>query len=396
MKTKKRAILLIPGANKRERFEARDLLVTAINHHAERFKTRIEDAGTDDKSENVVQLVVNFRSGKDDEIQISVFEAYWNDLVPAHNNETPWSRFMRATRLILYWAVGGLISASFGLPSRFRIVLVFAATILLLWYLSVLLVLFELLVSGSALTERQSSVPDWFDALLGDKLAEPIFSWLSNVASWSPIAFLLLLFGAGRMEVIANVADFAKSYLGDELVGENQIGLRTKMRKRVIDTLDHIFSREEFDDVVIVAHSFGGPIAIDALAEYGPDLAKTYLFTWGTPMSLLIHQEPRVAEEIRKLQSAPAPLAGWTDVVIKQDWIAGPMPVLTDRVPAAVMQLKSTMPKGRLFRSIQTHEDYYRCQEAIEPLVDVLEPRAPDKPEDRQAADFAKPEPSVN
>ena len=372
MEKKKRAILLIPGLHKRERFEARDLLVTAIDHHAEHFKTRIEDAATDEQAENYVRMFVSARSGEGAEHEISVYEAYWNDLAPDYTNETPWSRFLRATRLMGYWGVGGLASASFGLPSRFRMLLVFAAVVLLLWYLSVVLVLLELIVSGS----DTAAAPAWVAELMGPDVAERVYGIVSGIADWWPMAFLALLLGAGRMEVIANVADFAKSYLGDELSGETQIGLRTKMRKRAIDTLDHIFARNDFDDVVIVAHSFGGPIAIDALAEFGPNLAKTYLFTWGTPMSLLIHQEPRIAEEIRKLQSAPEPLAGWTDVVITQDLIAGPMPLLAELSPPAVTQLTATMPKGRLFRSVQTHEDYYRCQEAIEPLVDVLEPSA--------------------
>ncbi len=371
---KKRAILLVPGLQKRERFEARNLLVTAIDHHAERFRTRIDEASTDANGENFVKLIATPRAGAMEETEICVFEAYWNDLAPDFSNESPWSRFLRASRLMGYWAVGGLMGASFGLPSKFRLLLVAAALILLMWYLSVAMVLADAIVTDSG------SVPEWFGVLLGTVFENPeeAYEWLRATTSWGPIAFLLLIIGAGRVEIVANVADFAKTYLGNELVGENKIGLRTKMRKRAVDTLDHIFSRNEFDEVVVVAHSFGGPIAIDALAEFGNNLPKTHLFTWGTPMAILIHQEPKMATEIEKLQTADPALAGWTDIHITQDLIAGPMPILEGSDPEAVTQVEAMLSKGRLFRSVQTHEDYYRCQEAIEPLLSVLEPKEAD------------------
>ena len=68
-------------------------------------------------------------------------------------------------------------------------------------------------------------------------------------------------------------------------------------------------------DPALGAHSLGGAIAVDALAECGADLRRTTLHTWVAMMGLLSHQEVLVEREVAKIYATPVQINNWVDIV---------------------------------------------------------------------------------
>ena len=87
-----------------------------------------------------------------------------------------------------------------------------------------------------------------------------------------------------------------------DALGEDRIGIRAKARTRVVDLLDSVYDGDEpYDEVHVIGHSLGSVIAVDALSEYGPELTRTTLHTWGSMLSLLILQEQLLERELSKV-----------------------------------------------------------------------------------------------
>jgi len=363
----KRAIILVPGYQKREQLEARDQLVESIDYYTDGYQISVGEGVTGSDGFNSVSVTAKSREDSS-EVELQVYEAYWGDLIPDWENETPVSRFLRASRLLGYWVFGGLARSIIKrtLPSRSAVALALAGFGLFLWYVLVFTVLLQ------AFNSAGISAPEWlsnFFTWLGLN-TDDMSKKLESVLTWAPILFLIGLFGVGRLESIASVADFLKTYLRDEPLGLNKIGIRAKTRKRVLALLDHVNNSDEpFDEVFIVAHSLGGAIAIDALAEYGKNLDNITLHTWGTALGVLVEQEPLVEAEICKLYESKTRLYNWIDVVFTRDVMASKAPIPHGVEAIFPATLIPKMPQGGSFRHQKLHDDYYRCENALVPLV---------------------------
>lgn len=383
----KRAIILVPGFAKREQLEARDRLVESLTHYSDGYMTRTA-TGSDAADGNAVVIKATARGEPQRDLEVHVFEAYWGDLIPDWGRESPWARAKRGFALILYWVFGGLGRALWRreLPARTIGVMAVAGMLLLLWYLLALTVLFQALgpevsetaTAGVEQVGQGSGAPAWLTAILPDTWVSA--SWIAKLASLDQlpvIAFLIGLLGVGHIEKIANIAAFTKAYLKDDVLGDATVGLRAKARHRVLPILDQVYASDQnFDEVYVVAHSMGGAVAIDALAECGTDLARTTLFTWGSALGVMVQQEPLIEAEIRKFYQSPTRIRNWVDVVLPGDFMGSKVPIpkvegsyqsLPQLFPTTLMPPK---PKGMLLQPNTQHEFYYRCETAILMLLD--------------------------
>lgn len=388
----RRAVIFVPGFAKREQLNARDQLVQSLLHYTDGWKTSAADA-TDIEGQNVVRITATDRRDGS-EVMLDLYEAYWGDLVPDWSNESPWQRFKRGLTLILYWVLGGLLrSLRRGeLPARTMLALVGAALILLCWYVITFLVLVKAVVAGGAgLPDVVTSVTDAFG------VTATIEGWAGQLAAWPVAVFLIGLLGMGKLglETTANVAAFTKAYLRDESIGESLVGLRAKSRQRVVSMLDHVHGRKgdaAYDEVYVVAHSLGGAIAVDALAEYGQGLRKTTLLTWGTALGALVKQEPQIETEIRKFYTSETPIRNWVDVVFTRDVMGSKVPRphkegagrgrSAQMPPVFPDTVTPRLPKGAGFAFDAIHNGYYRCEDALVMLVQ----KADDLPQRKDSA----------
>ncbi len=388
-----RAIILVPGFEKREQLDARNMLADAICAYAEGYQTAKSEAQQDEGFSSVKVTARNRQT--DEETSLNVYEAYWGDLVPDWSGESPWARFKRGWSLIFYWFLGGL-AKSIGRkewPVRTLIAIIIAGLLMLLWYLVVIALLIK------AYAEADATVPAFVTSLfeaLG--LKEQLEVAIKNVSAAPVVLFLVGLAGLGILERMANLSAFAKAYLQDSAVGGGSVGLRGKSRLRVRAVLDHVHAKN-FDEVYVVAHSFGGAIAVDALAEYGKPLSKTVLHTWGTAMGILVQQEPLVEIEIGKLYTSETQIANWIDVVFAKDIMGSkvPLPYKYDgkekgqRYPAHFPDtVTPKLPAGTGWNFEAIHDGYYKCEEAILMLVRPQSELPPKKEKPRP-----KPEPTA-
>ena len=384
----RRAIILVPGYQKRPHLSSRDLLVTALTHYAEGYRVTAGEPVTQGGLD-VVRLDVADRAS-DHKVQLDIYESFWGDLVPDWSQESPWGRFKRGLALIWYWAGGGMLRALARreFPTRTVAAMLVAAAMLVLWYVTVISVLIQTL--GSA----DSSVPTGLQSLIeGNRWAEAVVEWFRGLSSLPLVLFLIGLFGLGALEGMANLSSFIKSYLRDDAMPGDNVGIRARARQRLVAVLDHVNATDrEYDDLHVVAHSLGGVIAVDALAEYGRDLPRMVLHTWGSPLGLLAQQDALVEQEIAKLYESATPLMAWIDVVFRRDLLASPRPLprvyengqRTKRQYAQrfAPTQEPPMPHSASMARAAIHDAYFRCDTSMRMLVAPVEalPAAP-KPE---------------
>ncbi len=427
---KKRAIILVPGFSKRVKYAAREQLIEALDHHTDGYQLTVSGSAAADANE-MVNIKVTSRSDTY-EADIDVYEAYWGDLIPDWSLESPWQRFKRGLTLILYWATGGLIHAVLDrrqMPSRTIFGLIGFAFMLLLWYLTVINVL------ALAILGQDNTVPEWLQTALnwapseyaqarlaltgaetalaeaGDTataamkeavsdaaatletfgffapIGHAILSFFAGLKDYSIYIFVIGLFGLGRLEGAANISSFLRVYLRDDAIGENKIGVRAHTRRRVIDVLNKVYDPQRaYDEVHVVAHSLGGVIAVDALAECGRDLKRTTLHTWGAMLGLLSQQDEIIEMEIAKVYQSDVKMNNWLDFVFTADLLGSPRPQprvfengqlernadgkLTKRLHDQIFPPTSSppMPK-RHFWDTTVHASYYRCETVMLALV---------------------------
>lgn len=371
----KRAIVLVPGFEKRAQGAARDQLVTSILNYTDGYKTSTSDVAAQNGTDYVTIRAED--RGSDYAAVLDVYEAFWGDLVPDWSQESPWQRFRRGFLLIGYWAAGGLFKslARGEMPTKTVGAMTVAAAALLFWYFIVITILVQ------AIGASDASIPAALTEFLTKyQWVQAIFAKIQEMGNWSVTLILIGLIGIGALEGMANVSSFVKAYLRDDPMGEDTIGLRAKSRQRVLSMLDHVNAEgQQYEEVYVVAHSLGGAIAIDALAEYGTPLPKTVLHTWGSAMGLLVQQEALVEIEIAKLYDSKARLANWIDVVFSGDMMASPCPV--PRIYDGMKRTKKSyaplfpdtlvppMPKRMPFSSEDLHQGYFRCERAMLMLV---------------------------
>lgn len=373
----RRAVILVPGFSRRESLAARDQLVQSLDHYSDGYETQVEPARTKD-SFNVVTLTArNRQTGQN--IELDVYEAFWGDLVPDWSEESPWQRFKRGTLLMIYWAPGGIARAAYKgqFPTRTTAVFCVAAMALILWYIVVANLFLQAVGNGD------SEAPTLIQQALTEyPWTRRIFELVQAATDWPIIAFFVGLFGLGKLESLSNVATFLKAYLRDDITGEDKAGLRAKSRRRLLHVLDFVTAPDrDYDDVHVVAHSLGGAIAVDALAEYGTELSRITLHTWGSPLRLMSQQEVLIEREIAKLQTSETRIANWIDVAFANDVFTSvrAQPNLyedgkrTHQRAAQVYPetLQPWMPKKSALAFSQHHNAYYQCENAMWPVLSL-------------------------
>lgn len=390
----RRAIILVPGFGRKEQGNERDKLASAMRTYADGWKVVLADEAPAD----TVRLIATSREG-DVVNTIDLYEAYWGDLIPDWSEESPLNRFKRGTNLIWYWLTGGLRGwlAQRRVPPRTSFAMVIAALMLLFWYLIVILFVVQIIGTGGyKLPAELASIKPL------ETLWNTIGDWAKTAIGSAVIVFAIWLWGLGFLEQFANISAYTKAYLRDETFGGSEIGLRAKARHRVLAALDTVEAAEtaqdgrSYDEIGVVAHSLGGAIALDALAEYGPRLEKTVLMTWGSALGSLAQQEPLIERQIARLYESETRIHNWIDIVFRKDFMGSKAPLPRKFVNGEPTKERHeeifpttfapVLPKGMsMFEMVHIHEAYFRCEDAIIRLVaPFAEP--PRKPEDQAAS----------
>jgi hypothetical protein len=254
--------------------------------------------------------------------------------------------------------------------------LMIGGLLLVLWYVALALVVADAVTKDVTLAAEVRDVP-----VLGNLLqmfldaADMVGHWYW----WALIAFVLSIV---PVDALVQMARFAKDYL-ENRPDETEVGLRDRMRNRVRTTLENVLVAG-YDEVLVVAHSFGSVLAIDLLADWPhrDDFARLKLVTLGSPIAVLGYRSRWLDAERGQLLQRPE-LETWLDFHAATDWLCTAVPGHADRYRHMSRQIEFEAPLRQILTG-QTHLLYYRCSEVLETLAAPLgRPGAGDRPAPR-------------
>ena len=157
---------------------------------------------------------------------------------------------------------------------------------------------------------------------------------------------------------------------------KRDVGLRDRMRERILATLERVLDAG-YDEVVVVSHSFGTVIAVDALREWpdGTELARLRLVTLGSPLAVLRCRSEWVRRELDGLLESGR-LPRWTDYFATTDWMCKEVPGHRAAYDGQTHRLDFEAPWAQRLTG-QTHMLYYRDQTVLTDLAAPWRPVPP-------------------
>lgn len=149
---RRRAIVLIPGFRREERFFRRDVLVqnleTVERYPLERAE-KVEVAGASGQ-----RLIAQSVRGRDRGPDLDVFEAYWVDMARDDGELGPWRKLGRGFDLLSYWLLSWRAWRAFAVSRYITAGLLFSGLILVFWYVALLLLVADTVRKEPALTQN--------------------------------------------------------------------------------------------------------------------------------------------------------------------------------------------------------------------------------------------------
>ncbi len=364
----KRAIVLVPGMVREERNFRRQVLIDNLIAVVQRRRLvpvgPVEIVG---ETGQRIEVQAPRDNGEEDRWPnvIDVFEAYWTDLVPDPSTLSPWRKLWNGFDLLVYWLLDWRAWRAFTISPTMSIGLFFGALLLVLWYASIVLIAAQAL-SKTGLPPELDKIPEVkavFDGLI--LLAGSIGDW----KLWMLTAALLSVI---NVDELVGIARATKQYMENSVpeAGDDtrQVGLRDRMRERIVATLERVLAKD-YDEVVVVAHSFGTVIAADALREWPgeSELSRLRLITLGSPLAVLRCRSDWMKRELDGLL-APPRLSRWTDYYSDTDWICAAVPGHDKAYAAHAHHLKFEAPLLQRLTG-RTHLLYYREQRVLTELA---------------------------
>lgn len=369
-----RAIVLVPGLETALRDEKRDQLVASLSMND---AMPVEEP-TDGKIEGATfkRLTPDEASAAKNRPTVDVFEAYWTDLAFATQQPSPVKRFLQATELMIFWFFHPWwLRLSRQSASLFLSIMV-TAVLMLLWYVTVVTALasFALQQHGGAAEPPDSSGSgDAGTSLIGfaaEKL-QPFFQFVDNLAGTEVFALLVLVLAALNIGALIEIPRFVRDYLQP---GRTK-GLDMVVIERVQQTLKHVYEHVDatgapiYQEVVLVGHSMGGAVALEALSGWGNQnvRSRTTLVTWGSPLAVLSARNPqRVGLKVQQAFTGDVPR--WVDVYSDKDWMSGALDGHSDSYPDEILRPEFTASWMQGI-SAAAHNQYYYNDETLSLLL---------------------------
>jgi hypothetical protein len=347
-----RAIVLVPGFQRAERFNRRDALARSLCA-LEQARLRVGETVAIEGQVGT-RLLPAGENGR----EVHVFEAYWADMFAEVAAPSPWARLVQGLGLIGYWMNVRMLRA-LRVSRYLTFGLVGGGLVLVLWYVSTFVLAAQAIAADSELTPK--GVPD--------EILHAVV-WLGNqIGGWKLWATVTLLLPLLRADDVARLAAFARRYLENRAT-DDELGLRDRVRQRVAATLENII-RAGYGEVVVVAHSFGTIVANDIFADWQPGASgpRLVLVTWGSPAAVMQCRSSWLRTEVQRLAEARA-LARWDDVSSTSDWLCAAHPARAgSEQPGG--QRRIDFDASFLQRLTgQTHVQYYGHPAALMPLLE--------------------------
>jgi hypothetical protein len=353
----KEAIVFIPGIfGKEQDFYLNAYLIKGLTQNA--VSARIYETG-----EALIEgckgkrLEVKFHSGETK--TIDVYEAFWADLLTTLSTQNLKDKVLRGTSLLLYWVFSGIWKTFKECPN---LVGGFVTSLVLVtfWYYGT--VAMVLTAIGQDPTFFGSKLPLGWSERLG-QLGNAMGGW----SVWLLIsAFLTFI----PINILVDLADFAKYHLQDAIDEGTGETIRAKLRKRILETLERVLNAKVYDRVTLLTHSYGAVIGTELLSNLKHPLPQPVRYiTLGGPLKFLSLRATWIHEIIKGCLQNPS-VESWTDYYSDLDWICTRTPI-----PGEISQKfesRKTIRQVSPWEMIsgKSHSFYFYEKDVIEQLLD--------------------------
>ena len=180
--------------------------------------------------------------------------------------------------------------------------------------------------------------------------------WMQGWWIWVFVTAAFAVAGL-RPDFIADLADLMQRYLSNSKDDDpaGLYALAERLRQLVYDAATTLpgFSGEE---VLIVGHSFGTLLAVDAVADGLPN--KVSLMTLGTLFPFLTARKADLQATVEKCANSPS-LTRWDDYYAAEDWFGNSSPLSITSSSYHPHAVTMGVPFYKRF-TLTAHHSYYR------------------------------------
>lgn len=342
----KEAIIFIPGSTKNQRGKALDVLLEGLTYCSDIAHIG-EASDIAIKGHQGKSVGATFFNGE--EKIVDLYEAYWNDLTYPLEEGNAIKKFFKATGVLHFWFFSKVWLAIFK-SSRLIVSSLFTILVLLFWYIGILLIALAALQHETSLNSIE--------------FLKPTITWLANIGGkgetlsiWLALSLLMSFF---PVEAIIGSIYFTKEYLQRDLIKHTS-------RKRVLNLVHEVFKSNQYEQVTLVAYSFGVVVATDFVSNYqnGNPGKKIRLLTLGGPLELLINQSDWLKEEVKSCHNNPL-ISEWLDFYSDKDWLATSVPEIkeTTLIKPHSIRINTAVSIGSRL-SGKVHEVYFHSSEVM-------------------------------
>jgi hypothetical protein len=291
---------------------------------------------------------------------IDIYEVYWDDLVDRLSAQDTRQKFSRGLSMILYWFTRAWkiarISPIFFIQTSIILVMV------LLWYFGIVILVLSTLADQIPLINE---LP-----ILQGFLA-PVITWATDGSGWLTWVIFSAVLAASPLSInlVTDATDFLTNYLRDESV-KGRPPVRALLRNRVKQAVDNVTSEDSYERFTILAHSMGGFLATDFLADRRDSLGRQFRFiTWGSALESTSSVTAWMQSEIKKCLDNPH-VERWDDFYSNQDWFCSKVPVPSNQ-PQPKLTSNKVSFQVSLFKqwSGESHMEYFFDPKVLRHLV---------------------------
>ena len=294
---------------------------------------------------------------EDKERIMDIYEVYWDDLVDRLSAKENIPKFWQGLSMIFYWF--GRCWKLMRLSNVLLWQTSFILAMVLTWYFGVVvLVLSTIAVNVPPI----SQIADLENQL------SPIIRWASDGKGW--LIWSALSFGLTSLplsiDLVIDFTHFFTNYLRSESV-KGKPPVRALVRNRVKQAVDNVTREGSYQRFTVLAHSMGGLIATDFLADYQGRQFR--YITWGSMLESSSKATEWINSEIKKCLDNPH-VERWDDFYSNQDWFCSNVPVPGD-YPQPKLISKKVSFKVSFFKQFsgESHMEYFFDPKVLRHLI---------------------------
>ena len=310
----KKAVVFVPGFDaKRQNYYLDKYLEPGLLTQVEDINVKLDPETVRIPGQTGKRFLCQLEGG---EKTMDVYEVYWNDLVDRLSAKEVGQKLCRGVTIIVYWFSEGWkimkISPLFFAQTTIIIMLV------LLWSFGIVVLVLAALADQTAL----KPIP------LLQTYLDPVIDWATHGLGWQIWLLISALLAVLPISInlVIDFTDFFIAYLKNESSQGNP-PIRALLRKRIKEAVDNVISEGSYEHVTVLAHSLGGLIAPDFMADYHDQQGRQLRFiTWGSALESSSSATDWIESEIKRCLDNPN-VERWDDFYSNQDWLCSKVPV---------------------------------------------------------------------